>query len=168
MSDETPSNDRISTLRALPAIEETTLPEAPVKYQALTASDQTKLRKVAKEHEAEVRQALEQLASRGEKVREELGNNAPDPKRAEALAVRLKNNKAARTKLEALISYLDDDNAVVLNDSLILLEDTKELVEPNLKKNAALANHYSEIFDYFQAVGQKISEGIARKKKNPK
>jgi hypothetical protein len=168
MSDDTPSNDRIGALRSLPAVEEAVLPATPSAYQTLTALDQSKLRRVAKDHEAEVRQALEQFASRGDKVREDLGNNAPDPKRATALALRMKNNKGARAKLEALLSYLNDDNVVVLNDAVILLEDIRDLAEPNLKKNAALANQYSETFEYFQGVGQKISEGMARKKKEPK
>jgi hypothetical protein len=165
MADETtPSNERIGVLRGLPAVDQSALPTVPGAYQALTSTDQTRLRRVAREHEAEVRQALEQYAARGDEARKDLGSNAPDPKHAAALAARLKNNKTARAKLEALITFLDDDNAVALNDTVLLLEEVRDFAEPNLKRNASISENYSETFEYFQIVGQKISEVLTRKK----
>jgi hypothetical protein len=165
MADEAPSNERAALIRGLSSVDATMLPGAPSAFQPLDATDQSRLRKVAKEHEAELRGALDQIAARGGAIKADLGNNAPNPDRSTALSAKLKANRAAKLKLEALLAYIDDSNAVALNDAVLLLEDVRDLLVPNLKSNAGLGELFSETFDYFDAVGQKISEGIARKKK---
>lgn len=159
------TDDRVANIRGLSPVEVSSLPGVPKQFQPLTADDQRGLRKVAASDEAEVQQALEQVASLGEEVKSDLGKNAPDPKRAAVLVERLKANRAARQKLSLLLSYVEDSNAVALNDAALLLKEVNELLEPNLKKDASLEEKYSEVLEYADLVGQKVSEGRARKRR---
>jgi hypothetical protein len=158
-------DDRVAAIRGLTPIDATMLPATPKPFQALTGDDQGGLRKVAKEDEAEIQQALAQIAGRGAELKNDLGKNAPDPERAAALVERLKANRAARTKLASLLSYVEDSNAVALHDAVLLVNEVKLLLEPNLKRDATLEETYSEVLEYSELVGQKISEGRARKRK---
>ena len=158
-------DDRVAVIRGLTPLEASTLPAIPKQFQALTSDDQSGLRKVAKEDEAELQQALSQIAGRGAELQNDFGKNAPDPERAAAIAERLKANRAARTKLAALLSYVEDSNAVALHDAALLVNEVNQLLAPNLKKDATLEESYSDVLEYADLVGQKISEGRARKRK---
>jgi hypothetical protein len=149
--------DVISINRGLPVVEALSVPRPPLGYRATDPDVRNRrLRKLAAEHRAEAMDALQEASERF--LEAELGSNAPDQARAEALRERLVQTGGLVVAAQALLNYAKELDQIAMSDAVRFLEEEHRALLHALPHEPALATHYPALTALFAALGEKATK----------
>lgn len=162
-------DDTLARTRALPLTQRDSIPRLPAGYQPTEPEVRNKrLRKMPRQLTAEAHAALRALARRGEHMRGDLGEFAPDARLAQQLARDIEEAAATKSLVMAQLAYLEEKEDLLLSDGMVLLEHAHKDYEYRVQRVPQIAEHYRELAEFIAARNKAISEGIARAKKDGK
>jgi hypothetical protein len=167
VSSEAALNDRIATNRTLPIPNEDNIPAMPDGYKPTDGTFRVKvLRKVDETQEAELRNALLECAALD--LAKELGPAAPTKEKGTQLSDEVLRLDNSLHKAEALVQYLKERKSILLNDSVIYLEQVRDELDHFEKSKPQLSSKFRNTRVFFNARSQSISQGISEAKKKKK
>jgi predicted DNA-binding ribbon-helix-helix protein len=160
-------DDKIAANRAVDIIPASAIPKIADGYLPTTPEDRRYLRRVDAELIPEFIVALLALVKRGDSIQEDLGKKAPSAQENARVHNKLVALRETLRVSRALVAYLEELEDIAINDGILILERIKRLYENNVE-DANLAAVYADVLEFFQARGNKVSEGIASKKAEAK
>ena len=173
MADETKATisieEKIARTRTLPIPEPSSIPSAPKGYEPTKPEEQqTRLKRVAREREAELVDALEESAAIGAATAGYLGKFAPSGERAAPIVDELKLTQEALSRAEQLVAYLEERKAILLSDGRTHVDALKREYDHYSERDTELATTFKAMVRYHKSVSAAISEGLAEAKKRKK
>lgn len=162
-------HDSIAENRRLLVVDAASIPKVPAGFVPTPADERSRrLTRPAEDLKAETLAALDEVISRKDTYRSELGDVPPEVATAETLRPRLAALQASREAVEYLALYLRELEAIAYSDAADFLQAVDDEVSHRARKNGALSSLYARVLLLAQARGQAVSEGIARARREPK
>lgn len=156
-------NDTIAHNRGLALMKPSAIPHPPAGYRPTDPEVRgRRLRRLAGDLRAEAVEALGEAKKRD--LTADLGKFAPDPQRAEGIAVRLETTGELVARAQAVLDYAKEVDQIALSDALVFLETENKQLANALDHDPALAPRYRKLIKLFAARSGAIAEGIARAK----
>ncbi|MEI7892953.1 MAG: hypothetical protein WCI05_07670 [Myxococcales bacterium] len=158
----------LTTSHGLHAVDAASIPAAPRGVTPFDAAGKQRLLKMTETQRSEVLGALDEVAVKGPKLKEDLGRYAPDPSEAQLHVQKLEAARSATLKAEALASYSRDVEASANHDAMTYLLAVKtELLHIVQNHDAQLATEYPRVTALVEQRRDAILEGRARAKAEP-
>lgn len=154
--------DPLAVNRTLPVVAKSAVPSVPKGFQTLKDGVSRTLRRFPDTDRAEGVNALKQLAEQLRHDPTVLGDLAPKPALAEALAQRIDAAHDTITALEALLAYHRAIQDIAEHDAWALLTDAEEEIERRVRKGVVASSDFEKVSNFVAAKGAAIAEGIAR------
>lgn len=166
MSSEASLDDKLAINRALDLPDPASIPTPPKGYQPTDPILRSaRLKKVAKNLEAELHDALLECAKLGGKVTELLGEYAPSGDKAAPLAAGLEQVQDALSNAYELVRYLEEKKAILLSDGRAYVELVMREYEHHADRKPGLTTKFKETAQFSRAIGEAIREGRTEAKK---
>jgi hypothetical protein len=159
-------DDKIANNRTLVITKPESIPAPDPRYQP-TESDKraSRLKKVAKNLEAELIDALDECVKLGPEVKVLLGEYAPDGEKAAPISADLAMVRAALSRVYELAAYLEEKKMILLSDGRAYIDAIKREYDHHADRKSGLASTFRETVQFSKAIGDAISDGIAEAKK---
>ena len=95
-------------------------------------------------------------------VSADLGNLAPDPRRARSLRARMDRIRAAKVKAESFTVWINDQEDIVNHDAMTFIDEVAGDIRHLAQKRPQIATRYPHILAIAEQRSQSISDGMAR------
>lgn len=155
--------DTIARNRVCSPVPAQAIPVAPDGYQPTDIEQRRRaLRLVARDQEAEVMSALDEIAANEANFKQDLGDLAPDAAPAKKLASRLLATRTTLAALESLVRFHRELEDIALSDALLLIEATHREYTHRVDRMPQLALRYPALVRFFAGRSATIADGIAR------
>jgi hypothetical protein len=154
-------NDTIASNRGLKLLDPSTVPLPPHGYRSTDPDERARrIRRLSYELRSEATEALREAGGRD--LQAELGQFAPDPKRAATLVTRITTTGELVARAQALLDYARESDQIAMSDALVFLEAERKQYENALEHDASLSASYRALVTLFGMRSGAIADGIAR------